>query len=147
MRGSLTSFPGSLFSEFERLSRELDQRFEPWAGPANIRAVARGSFPALNVGLCPDSVDVYLFAPGLDPKSVDVSLEKQILTVSGRREAGLPEAARAYLQERFDGEFRRTLTLSEDVDPERVEARYQDGVLHIRAHRREATKPRQIAVQ
>ena len=51
-----------------------------------------------------------------------------------------------YLRERFDGEFRRAVTLPEDVDPERVEATYRDGVLHLVIKRRTAVRPRQIPV-
>jgi HSP20 family protein len=44
------------------------------------------------------------------------------------------------------GEFRRVITLPEDADPERVDATYRDGVLHITVKRREAVRPRQITV-
>jgi HSP20 family protein len=56
------------------------------------------------------------------------------------------EAANYYRQERFDGEFRRVITLPDDVDPDRVEAKYRDGVLQITVQRREAVRPRQITV-
>ena len=52
-----------------------------------------------------------------------------------------------YRQERFNGEFRRVIALPDDVDPDRVEARYRDGILHITVQRREVAKPRQIEVK
>jgi HSP20 family protein len=51
-----------------------------------------------------------------------------------------------YRQERFGGEFRRVIALPEDVDPDKVEASYRDGIVQITVQRRESTKPRQIEI-
>ena len=51
-----------------------------------------------------------------------------------------------YLRERFEGDFRRVVTLPEDVDPDQVMASYRDGVLHLAIKRRAAVRPRQISV-
>ncbi|TLY78779.1 MAG: Hsp20/alpha crystallin family protein, partial [Gammaproteobacteria bacterium] len=56
------------------------------------------------------------------------------------------EKATYYRQERFGGEFRRVISLPEDVDPERVEAKYRDGIVQITVHRRESARPRQIEI-
>jgi HSP20 family protein len=56
------------------------------------------------------------------------------------------EKAEYYRRERFDGDFRRVVALPEDVDPERVEAKYRNGVLHITVRRHESARPRQITV-
>jgi HSP20 family protein len=106
--------------------------------------VARGTFPPINVGATPDKLEVYLFAAGLDPKKLQLSLQQNLLTVTGERQAPPSEAATYYRRERFNGEFRRVITLPDDVDPDRVEARYRDGVLHISVSRKEAAKPRTI---
>lgn len=115
--------------------------------PAGIRSVARGTYPPINIGATPEQVDVYLFAAGLDPKTLDISLQQNLLTVSGERQAPVREEVNYYRKERFDGPFRRLVTLPEDVDPDRVEANYRDGVLEIHIKRREATRPRQIEVK
>lgn len=147
MFGSLFgSFDPSLFDEFRRLESEMDQLFGRGSLPAGIRAMRRGIFPPINVGATPDRVDVYLFAAGLDPKSLDISIQQNLLAVSGERKVPVDEAADYYRQERFDGEFRRVITLPDDVDPDRVEAKYRDGVLQITVQRREAVRPRQITV-
>src|SRR6202044_2796918 len=101
-----------------------DELFGGWSSPSGIRSAPRGSFPGVNVGQTPERVDVYLFAPGIDPKSLDVSIQQNLLTVSGRRDLRIEEDADYYRQERFSGEFRRVISLSEDVDPERVQAKY-----------------------
>jgi HSP20 family protein len=146
MFGILGSFDTSLFDEFRRLEREMDQLFGRGSLPVGIRAMRRGAFPPINVGATPERVDVYLFAAGLDPKSLDISIQQNLLAVSGERKVPVDEAADYYRQERFDGEFRRVITLPEDVDPDRVDAKYRDGVLQITVQRREAARPRQISV-
>jgi len=147
MLGSLWGrFDTSLFDEFRRLESEMDQLFGRGSLPAGIRAMRRGTFPPINVGATPERVDVYLFAAGLDPKSLDISIQQNLLAVSGERKVPVDEAADYYRQERYDGEFRRVITLPDDVDPNRVEAKYRDGVLQITVQRREAARPRQITV-
>ncbi len=141
---SLTGSDGSLFDQFRRLQEEIDGLFDPGPATAGIRSVARGTFPPINVGATPDKLEVYLFAAGLDPKKLQLSLQQNLLTVTGERQAPPSEAATYYRRERFNGEFRRVITLPDDVDPDRVEARYRDGVLHISVSRKEAAKPRTI---
>jgi HSP20 family protein len=142
-----TSFDtDSLFDEFRRLETQMDQLFSSSAWPAGIRSVQRGTFPPLNVGATPEQVDVYLFAPNLHLKGLDLSIQQNLLSVSGTRKVDVNENAQYYRRERFDGDFRRVLTLPEDVDPERVAAKYSDGVLHITIQRRESARPRQITV-
>ena len=147
MLGSLWgSFDTSLFDEFRRFEGEMDQLFGRGSLPAGIRATRRGTFPPVNVGATPERVDVYLFAAGLDPKSLDISIQQNLLAVSGDRKVPVDEADDYYRQERFDGEFRRVITLPDDVDPDRVDAKYRDGVLQITVQRREGARPRQITV-
>jgi HSP20 family protein len=109
--------------------------------------VARGTYPPVNVGSTPEQVDVYLFAAGVDSKSLDITLQQNLLTVAGERKLITEEGADYYRKERFDGAFRRVVTLPEDVDPDKVDASYRDGVLHVRIQRREAVRPRQIEVK
>jgi HSP20 family protein len=147
MFADLTNFGGGLFDEFRRLQDELEGLSGRWPLPSGIRSVARGTYPPINVGATPEQVDVYVFAAGLDTKTLDISLQQNLLTISGERKAPASEEANYYRKERFDGTFRRIVTLPEDVDPDRVEARYRDGVLEIHIGRREATRPRQIEVK
>ena len=137
----------SLFDQLQRLQRDIDDAFGVWAGPANIRAVAQGAWPAINVGTTEKQVDVYLFAAGLDPQKLDISIQNNTLSISGERKIEMPEADNYYLQERFSGEFKRVLSLPTDVDPNKVDASYKNGVLHITVQRSEASKPKQIQVK
>ena len=143
--GSL--YPRDVLAELDRLQREVQQAFE--ISPS-IRGVGRGGFPALNVGGTPQSVEIYAFTPGLDPKTLEVNLDRGVLTIAGERKSDLPNAetkANVHINERFHGRFRRVLTLPDDVDPNGVTAQYQDGILHISIKRREEAQPRRISVQ
>ena len=143
MFGTLMGFDGSL-DEFRRLQEEIDNLFDQWPATTGVRSVARGTFPPINVGATPDHVEVYLFAAGLDPKKLDLSIQQNLLTLAGARELPDNGAATYYRRERFAGEFRRVLTLPDDVDPDQVQARYRDGVLQISLKRKESSKPRAI---
>ena len=147
MFGSLTNYEGSLLDDLRRMQQDMEDMFGPRTWPAGIRSVARGSYPPINVGATSDRVDVYLFAAGLDPKSLDISIQRNLLTVAGERNVEVPESAEHYRRERFSGSFRRVISLPEDVDSEQVDARYTDGVLHVAIQRREASRPRQIEVK
>ena len=137
-------FPRDLFAELDRLQREMQQSYE---FSPSIRGAARGGFPALNVGGTARSVEIYAFAPGIDPAGIDVQLEKGVLTLTGERKAEpVPEKAAVHIDERFAGRFRRVVTLPDDVDPNAVSARYRDGVLHISIQRRAAAQPRRIRI-
>jgi HSP20 family protein len=144
MFGSLTGFEGGLFDEFRRLQEEIDNLFDQWPAPAAIRAPVRGTFPPMNVGATPEKLEVYVFAAGLDPKRIELSMQQNLLMVAGEREVPVNETDTYYRRERFSGDFRRVVTLPEDVDPDRVQARYRDGILQITVERKAAAKPRMI---
>ena len=146
MFGNLTSFESSLFDQFRRLQDEMDELFGQQTWPVSIRSLPRGTFPGINVGATAEKVVVYVFAPGVDPKGVDVSLQQNLLTISSERKLAPAENAAYYRQERFGGEFRRVVSLPDDIDPDQVEARYSDGILQISIQRREAARPRQIQI-
>lgn len=136
--------PRDLFAEIDRLQRELQQTFD--LSPS-IRGLTRG-FPALNVGGTSHSVDVYAFAPGLDPAAIDVQIEKGVLSIAGeRKSAEMAENATRHIDERFGGRFRRVVSLPDDIDANTVEAKYRDGVLRVRIQRKEEAQPRRITIQ
>ena len=140
-------FPRDLFAEVDRLQREMQQSFDTVS--PSIRGFARG-YPALNVGSTPKSVEVYAFAPGMDPARIEVHLERGLGTIEGERtEAVRPDDGKTtvHVNERFDGHFRRVVSLPEDVNPDAIKADYRDGVLHVSVQRRESAQPRRIEVQ
>lgn len=149
MYPSLTRFPGDLFADFEGLQRQFDQLFGLRGLPSSIRAAGRGAFPAINMGTTEESVEIYAFAPGIDPAKIDVSVDKGLLTIAGERAADTPrpdDKTTLYAQERFAGAFRRVVSLPDDVDTGRVEATYRNGVLKIVVPKRESSRPRRITI-
>lgn len=136
----------NLFHEIERIQREMQDVFGGWQRGA-IRSGRAATFPAVNVGATEDSVHVYLFAAGLDPSAIDLSIQQNALTIAGRREIEQQKDCTYFTRERFEGGFRRVITLPEDVDPDAVDASYRDGVLHVVIKRRDAVRSRRIAIQ
>ncbi len=139
---------GSLFPELTWLQQQLEEMLQS-AGVSGIRAVARGSFPAVNIGSTTDAVEVIAFAPGIDPKEIEIMVERGLLSFSGERRGDSSQGqqgANTYAQERFTGKFRRVISLPEDADPAKVDAKFRDGVLHVTVAKRESSKPRQISV-
>jgi HSP20 family protein len=140
-------FPRDVLAEIDRLQRDMRQAAD--LSPS-IRGLPRDGFPALNVGSTAQALEIYAFAPGVDPATLEVSLERGLLTIAGERQGVAAPAGQkttVHINERFDGAFRRVMTLPEDADPDAVEARLRDGILHITVQRRAAARPRRIAVQ
>ena len=148
MYPSLTRHPGDMFASFDALTRTMDQLFGLGTAPSSIRAAGRGAFPALNVGTTANALEIYAFAPGIDASKLEVSVDKGLLTIAGQRPADGAAGAEdsVYARERFAGDFRRVVSLPEEVDASRVEASYRDGVLRIVVPKREESKPRRINV-
>jgi len=140
-------FPRDLFAEIDRLQRDMRQAAD--LSPS-IRGLPRDGFPALNVGSTDRALEIYAFAPGIAPASLELTLERGLLTIAGERKGITPrpeDKATLHINERFEGAFRRVMTLPEDADPEGVEAKLSNGLLHITVQRRAAAQPRRITVQ
>ncbi|MGB3070909.1 MAG: Hsp20/alpha crystallin family protein [Ottowia sp.] len=143
-------FPRDVLAEMDRLQRDLQQALDP---SPTIRGFARHGYPTLNVGGTPKTIEIYAFAPGLDPATLEVNLERGLLTIAGERKSPLPDKsdksdkATVHINERFEGRFRRVVTLPDDADPDQVSAKLHDGVLHITIQRRISAQPRRIQIQ
>lgn len=139
-------FPRDAFAELDRLQRQMQQVFE---FSPSIRGFARGGYPAFNVGTTAGSAEIYAFAPGLDPAKIEVHLERGVLSISGERPHDLPgegTEASVHVNERFAGRFHRVITLSDDLDPNSVQAKYRDGVLHVTIQRLASAQPRRVTI-
>ena len=154
MYESLLTYPGGLFADLDRLRREFDGSFGAMGVPASIRAVARGAYPVINIGGTASTIEVFAFAPGLDRDKLEVSIDKGLLTIAGKRapqdaidNGGREAQEHCYANERFSGRFKRVVSLPEDADPQGVTARYVDGVLRITVQRRADTLPKRISIQ
>lgn len=137
-----------LFSELNRLQSMLDQVFRP-VERSSIRGLTGSSFPVINVGTTPESVEIMALAPGLEPDSLQLTVDRGLLVMAGERKSQVPEpgdSTSVYAQERFTGSFRRVVSLPEDADPAKVDATYRDGILRVSVAKRESSRPRRIEV-
>jgi HSP20 family protein len=137
-----------LFDEFDWLSREMDRLFEPLGSPG-LRSALGSGYPTVNVATDDHAVHVLVFAPGVAADKIDVQVQGRNLTIAGKRDVVADPAKddqQIWVNERFAGEFRRSLMLPEDLDTAKVEAQNRDGVLWIRIARSEAAKPRKIQI-
>lgn len=150
MYASLTRFPGDMFADFEALQRQVEQLLGTRGWPSSIRAAERGAFPAVNMGVTPEAVEIYAFAPGIDIGKLEVSVDRGVLTIAGERPGDLPresDKVSVYADERFSGSFRRAVSLPDDADSSRIEATYRDGIVRVTVPKRENAKPRRIEVK
>jgi HSP20 family protein len=137
---------GDLFSDLDRVQRQMSSLFGSY--PSSIRSTRADAFPRLNVGSTDDAIQIVAFAPGVDAATLDVTVDKGTLTITGERKAeAQTEGSRTYAKERFTGAFRRVIELPRNADADKVEARYENGLLTITVGKREASKPRAIAIQ
>jgi HSP20 family protein len=89
---------------------------------------------------------VHLDLPGVAASSIDISVERNVLTVTAERNYQREEGDRVYFDERHEGVFRRQVSLGEGLDADAIEADYTDGVLTIRIPVAPQAQPRKISV-
>lgn len=121
--------------------RELDRLTEQVFGTRSLPAAM--PIDAYREG---DRFVVHFDLPGVDSSSVELTVEKDVLTVTAEREWQPNEDQQVFAAERPQGTFRRQLFLGEGLDPEGVEARYDNGVLTVTIPVAEQAKPRKIAI-
>ena len=144
-------------SDMERMRREMDRFLDEfgtssWTFPFSRTSflpgrTARG-YPLLNIGEDDDNIYIDALAPGVDPKTLDISIIQNQLVIAGEKTALLSsvEADAIHRNERSEGQFSRSTTLPFEVDSEKVEASYQDGMLRITLPKAEVAKPKQIQI-
>ncbi len=93
-----------------------------------------------------DQYHVALDVPGVDPGSIELTVERNAVTVQAQRQASFGEDDQVLLAERPQGGFTRQLMLGEGLDPEQVQADYTDGVLHLTIPVKQSAQPRRIEV-
>jgi HSP20 family protein len=91
---------------------------------------------------------IYLIAdmPGADEKTVDVELEKNILTISGRVENGKVKDYNLVFSEYEVGDYERQFTISDEIDRDKIKATVKQGVLRLELPKAEKVKPKKIAI-
>jgi len=128
------------FALMRSMMRDFDRPFVP--------ATRRPAFPAVNLWQGDEGMAITAELPGVEPSDIDITVKEDVLTLSGERKAPqVSEDARWHRNERSYGKFSRSIRLPFHVSDDRVEARFQNGVLRILVGRSEEDKPRKIEIK
>jgi len=125
------------FHELEQRTRQLFGQQGTWARPTMI------SMDAYRAG---EQFIAQFDLPGVDPSSIDLGIERNVLTVKAERKPTIEDGVEVQVAERPSGVFSRQLFLGEALDTEHIEASYDAGVLTLRIPVAEQAKPRKIEV-
>jgi HSP20 family protein len=137
----------SAFGDFDQVRREMLRLLDTVAGET-FRDEGAGVFPPMNI--TQDENNFYLRAevPGIKPNELSISAVRNRVSLAGKREIQRENERVSYhRKERAEGSFNRTVTLPTEIDAERVDARYTNGILTLTLPKAEETKPRQITVR
>jgi HSP20 family protein len=130
----------------QQLQNEMNQLFDRWGD--NGRRGFAPAFPAVNVWEDSEALFVEAELPGVDAKDLDIHVTGgNQLTVKGERKPAVPDKGVVHRQERGFGTFTRVLTLPFQVNADKVDAQFDNGVLLIKLPKHEAAKPRKITVK
>ena len=135
----------SIWREMDRFQRDMN-RFMNRYGTSDLRGAP--SYPAVNIWTSEDGQFISAEMPGLSSEDIDINVQGDTLTISGKRDPeDLPEGAHYHRQERGYGKFTRSIRLPYAVDSEKTEAQFKDGVLAITLPRPEVDKPQKISIK
>jgi HSP20 family protein len=143
------------FSGLDALRREIDRTFEEfwsersprtWRG-AFLPGRAARQYPLVNVSEDDANLYVEALAPGVDPKTLDLSVAQGMLTIQGEKPGLAQVSAEAYHRnERAAGRFVRTIELPVEVEGAKVHADYRNGLLLVTLPKSEKARPKQIPI-
>jgi len=130
------------------LQREVDSIFDQFFGRGSDDDTSAVWAPRTDLSETDDAFRIRLDVPGTTKDDIAINLQNNTLTVSGERSGERQEDGEEYVRvERAFGNFHRTFTLPDAVDPDRVEATYDEGVLTINVPKTETSPRRQIEIQ
>jgi HSP20 family protein len=135
------------FSELNRMRSEMESLFGRLSESLPM-GFGPGVFPLINVTEDNDRLYVRAELPGIKANEIEISATGSGLSIAGERKlAAEKEVASYHRRERESGVFRRTITLPSDIDSNRVEAHYNNGILTVTLPKAEVSKPKQITVK
>jgi HSP20 family protein len=139
------------FREMMTMRNQLDRFFNDWSGESGNWGEGRTGFSfqlPLDVSENDDAFIVRASLPGIKPEDLDISVQNNMLTIRGEmKQEEARQGDRWHLQERRFGQFQRTISLPNNVDPNQVGAQFENGVLMLTLPKSEEAKPRKISVQ
>lgn len=137
----------SAFEQLDRMRRQFDQLFGDVQGaPRGLPGA--GVFPQINLTEDADKFYIRAELPGVKSDDIQIQATAKNLSIAGERNIEAEnEGVRYHRREREAGKFSRIITMPTEIDPERIEAKMQDGILTIHVPKTEAVKPRQITIK
>jgi HSP20 family protein len=121
--------------------RDIDRMFEQLVGTTGRPAVMH-----VDAERDGDAFYVYFDLPGVDPDSIDLTVERNVLQVKAHRQRQSKDGVETVISERPMGVFSRQLFLGETLDTDKLEASYDNGVLTLRIPVSDKAKPRKISI-
>jgi HSP20 family protein len=147
---TVTGAVAAPFGGLQRLNAMLDQAFRGFPLEAGDEGTMLTSawLPPVDISEDSDALKIVMEVPGVRPEDVQISVESNLLRIRGEKRQEVDENAdQMHRFERTYGVFERSFALPSTVDPERIEANYDAGLLSLRLPKSERAKPRQIEVK
>ena len=139
---------GSVSGELERMRREMERIWDRFSSESSTSTLEQDWHPSLDLMETEDSLTAEVEVPGINPDDINISVTPDLLTVTGEKKQAPGAQEKNYLvRERASGRFSRSIALPTAVNPDRVEARYKDGILRINMGKRQAAKSKRIEVK
>jgi HSP20 family protein len=141
--------PLDTITSLRRLNSVLDEAFNAWPFQNQESGTFTSSWlPACDVFEDKDAVKIVAEVPGVRPEDVKISLENNLLSIRGEKKQQAEEKnERVHRYERSYGTFERTFSLPSTVDPDRIAANYEHGILKVSIPKAEQARPREIPVK
>jgi HSP20 family protein len=134
-----------LLTSYDPFTQEFDRLARRVFGTTN-GAVGRRSVMPMDVIRRKDEVELRFDLPGIDPESLEVTVDRGVLKVSANRAEEYAEGENPYRRERVMGTFTRRVSLSDTIDTEKIDAGYTNGVLSVRLPLLEKAQPRKVEI-
>ncbi len=126
-----------VFPPFHSLHREIDRVFDeftravPWGEETNGDGLQRFA-PRIDMCETDDALEITVELPGVDEKDIDVTVTEDVMTIKGEKKSESEKKDKDYhMVERSYGMFQRSLALPYEVDADKVEAKFENGVLKV----------------
>ncbi len=131
------------------LKREMDRLWNEFFGRETLPEVFETEWvPALDISETKDAVVVRADVPGIDPEDLEITLSGNLLTIRGEKKQEKEEKGESFYRvERSYGSFVRSVQIPTEIDPDKIEATYKNGVLKITLPKKAEAKGKQIPVK
>lgn len=144
----MSNLSRSVIGELERMRRDMDHIWDRFSKGFSSPTLQQGWSPSLDLWETEHSLVVGIELPGIDPKEIDITVTGDTLIIAGeKKQEGDERKTNSHLKERNYGRFSRSIRSPVTIDPDRVEARYRNGVLLITLGKIESIKSKRITIK